>query len=59
MHEALFYEKKDNQALQCHLCPHECVIGEGKVGVCGVRKNQAGVLYSLNYGKITSLALDP
>ncbi|MBL7130514.1 MAG: AmmeMemoRadiSam system radical SAM enzyme [Candidatus Omnitrophica bacterium] len=59
MKEALFYETKDNLKVQCHLCPHNCLIAEGKLGLCGVRKNQKGKLYSLIYEEVTSLALDP
>lgn len=59
MKEALFYEAKDNLKVHCHLCPHNCIIAEGRIGLCGVRKNSQGKLYSLNYGEITSLNLDP
>ncbi len=45
--------------MHCHLCPHNCVISPGREGVCRARKNIDGVLYSMNYGKLTSLALDP
>ncbi|MBU2519955.1 MAG: AmmeMemoRadiSam system radical SAM enzyme, partial [Nanoarchaeota archaeon] len=45
--------------VQCQLCPRNCVIGEGKVGFCNVRKNKEGKLYSLVYGKFCSIALDP
>jgi len=59
MKEALFYQVKDNSRVQCFLCPHNCLISEGKAGLCGVRKNEKGKLYSLVYGQATSLALDP
>ncbi|MDD5006215.1 MAG: AmmeMemoRadiSam system radical SAM enzyme [Candidatus Omnitrophica bacterium] len=59
MKEALFYEAKDNSKVRCRLCPHNCLILEGKLGLCGVRKNQKGKLYSLIYAQATSLALDP
>lgn len=59
MKEALYYEAKDNLRVQCFLCPHNCLISEGQVGLCGVRKNQKGKLYSLVYGEVTSIALDP
>lgn len=45
--------------MHCYLCPHNCVINPGKLGACRARKNIEGDLYSLNYGKITSIALDP
>ncbi|MBW1759196.1 MAG: AmmeMemoRadiSam system radical SAM enzyme [Deltaproteobacteria bacterium] len=59
MKEAKFYEKLANEKIQCHLCAHECVINPGKRGICMVRENQAGVLYSLVYGKIISQSVDP
>ncbi|ERM91400.1 radical SAM protein [Caldanaerobacter subterraneus subsp. yonseiensis KB-1] len=57
--EAMFYEKLENNAVRCRLCPHNCYIPEGRYGVCGVRKNVGGRLFSENYGVITSIALDP
>lgn len=59
MKEAKFYEKLADEKVQCHLCAHECVINPGKRGICMVRENQAGVLYSLVYGKIISQSVDP
>ena len=57
---ATHWVKKDNGSeVRCLLCPHGCVISEGKQGRCRVRKNVAGKLYLLNYGLVTSLALDP
>ncbi|MFH0772431.1 MAG: AmmeMemoRadiSam system radical SAM enzyme [Candidatus Omnitrophota bacterium] len=58
MKEALYWGKKDDKA-RCHLCPHECKIVNGLVGICGVRRNIDGKLYSLVYGETTSIALDP
>lgn len=57
--EALFYEKLDKQKIGCRLCPHNCTISDGKVGICGVRKNTAGTLHTLIYGEVSSLAMDP
>ncbi|MBN1325933.1 AmmeMemoRadiSam system radical SAM enzyme [Candidatus Falkowbacteria bacterium] len=50
---AQFWTKKDNK-IQCQLCNHYCLISEGKVGVCAVRKNINGELHSLVYGKLIS-----
>jgi len=44
---------------QCTLCFHQCQLNEGQVGFCRARKNINGLMIPLNYGKITSLALDP
>ena len=59
MKEALFYNKEEAHAVQCFLCSHGCKIADGKQGICGVRQNQGGILYSLNYGKIISANVDP
>jgi len=59
MKEAMFYEKKAPPVVQCHLCFHRCTIKNGKRGICGVRENRDGTLYSLVYGKAISRAIDP
>lgn len=59
MEKAMFYKKKNGQQVQCQLCPHNCVIKEGSVGICRARKNEQGDLYSLNYGEISSSGVDP
>lgn len=59
MKEALFYNKTDNNRVQCKLCPHNCFISEGNIGACKVRKNHQGRLISENYGKISGYQLDP
>jgi len=57
--EARFYEKLEGTLVQCRLCNHRCRIVEGARGICGVRENRGGVLYSLVYGKLVSQAVDP
>jgi pyruvate formate lyase activating enzyme len=59
MKEAKFYEKLDGKKVQCLLCPQNCVISEGKRGLCRVRQNKDGKLYSLVYGTPCSTAVDP
>jgi len=59
MKEAWLYEKLESGHVRCHLCAHRCKIAEGKAGVCGVRQNTGGALYSLVYGKPISQAVDP
>ena len=59
MKEALFYTKLDNKKVRCLLCPHNCLILEGKRGFCGVRQNKEGKLYTLVYGRIVAASLDP
>lgn len=43
----------------CEICPHHCAIDEGKLGFCRARTNSAGKIACENYGKLTSIALDP
>jgi len=57
--EAMFYEKLADNKVQCTLCPWKCKISPGKGGFCGVRENRDGKLYTLIYGKLSSLAVDP
>ena len=55
----MFYEKVEGGACRCRLCAHGCVIGEGKRGICAVRENRGGRLYSLVYGKLIAMNVDP
>mgnify|MGYP000948680820 CR=1 FL=1 len=57
--EALFYDKLNNNTVQCQLCPRRCTIPLGQRGFCQVRQNQGGTLYSLSYGKLVSVHVDP
>lgn len=59
MKEALVYEKLDGTDLRCHLCAHNCLIKKGKRGICAVRENRDGILFSLVYGKVISMNIDP
>jgi len=55
----MFYKKGAHQSLNCSLCYHRCTIEEGQKGICGVRENRAGTLYSMVYGKSISENVDP
>ena len=44
---------------KCSVCFRHCEIPEGGLGFCGARTNRNGSVTASNYGKITSLALDP
>jgi len=59
MKEAMLYEKLEGKKVKCNLCNHHCVIPDGKRGICGVRENKGGILYTLNYGKIIAYHVDP
>jgi pyruvate formate lyase activating enzyme len=59
MKQARFWVKADDNKVRCFLCAHRCLIAESKTGVCGVRKNEGGVLYSLVWGRSISGNIDP
>lgn len=52
------YKKLDN-FVQCLACSHSCHIAVGKIGLCGVRRNDDGVLNLLVYGKPCVVHVDP
>jgi len=43
----------------CRLCAHQCRLPEGTAGICRVRKNISGTLYSLNSDHVVASHLDP
>ncbi len=43
----------------CDVCFRQCKIEEGQTGFCGGRTCQGGQIVAANYGRLTSLALDP
>ncbi len=59
MKEADYYKKLEDNKVQCSLCPHNCKIKNGAIGICRVRSNQDGTLISDNYGKVCSAGFDP
>jgi pyruvate formate lyase activating enzyme len=58
MKEAMFYKQLKN-AVKCGLCARGCIISENQTGFCRVRKNVKGKLYSLVYGRLVSVGVDP
>jgi pyruvate formate lyase activating enzyme len=59
MKEAMLYQSLDENVGLCTLCNHQCKIHEGKRGICGVRENRDGRLYSLVYGRVMAEHIDP
>ena len=57
--EAVLWEPAENRKVRCRLCNFRCLIAEGKLGHCYVRKNVGGKLYSLNYHKVCAANPDP
>ncbi|MCM8776626.1 MAG: AmmeMemoRadiSam system radical SAM enzyme [Candidatus Omnitrophica bacterium] len=58
-HRAMYYEKLSGGTVQCFLCPNRCILSIGQFGLCKARKNIDGELYSLVYGKIATVHVDP
>ena len=57
--EAVLYEKGEDRKVHCFLCSHHCTIPDGKVGICQVRENTGGVLYTHAYGELIAQNIDP
>jgi pyruvate formate lyase activating enzyme len=57
--EAMLVRNTDSETLQCQVCEHSCMLGPGKIGICGVRKNIDGKLYLTVYGDAIATHIDP
>ncbi len=59
--EALLWEPLRDRPgyVRCNLCARRCIIAPGRYGVCGVRRNIDGKLYTLVYGLLTAMNIDP
>ncbi len=57
--QALLYDKLDDQRVRCNLCAHRCAINPNRRGICGVRENRDGLLYSLVYATLIAENIDP
>jgi pyruvate formate lyase activating enzyme len=59
MKEAILYQRINKNTVRCQACSHYCTIALNKRGICGVRENKDGKLYSLVYGKACAVNIDP
>src|SRR3972149_4120597 len=59
MKEGFLYEKLENNKVLCNLCAHRCRIGEGKTGICGVRKNIVETAERYGCGSISYTYTEP
>ncbi len=57
--EALLYKKMEGNKVSCFLCSHHCRISNGKFGICNVRENRGGVLFTHAYGELIAQNIDP
>lgn len=56
---ALFWQPAAAGKIQCELCPHRCLIGQGQTGRCGVRAAANGALEARGYGLLSGVHSDP
>ncbi len=57
--EGVLFDRLPNNKVKCNVCSHRCTIAEGKVGICGTRKNIDGKIHTLIYNTVSSEAVDP
>lgn len=56
---ASYWDRLDNNKVKCQLCPADCLLTDGKVGICGSRFNRNGKLMTDNFGELVSACYDP
>ena len=59
MKRALLFSQLPDKKVKCRLCAHSCLVNNGHLGICRVRKNIKGELFSLSYDKIAAIHADP
>lgn len=57
--EALLYKKLEGNRVACFLCHHHCQIADGKFGICSVRQNKKGTLYTHAFAEVVAANIDP
>jgi pyruvate formate lyase activating enzyme len=57
--EAMLWRKTEGGKVDCFLCAHRCSVAPSKFGVCGVRENREGALFSHVYGEVIAAHIDP
>ncbi len=57
--EAKYYEVLDDNKVRCTLCPHYCIIRDGRLGICKTRQNIKGKLYTIAFGNPCAVHVDP
>lgn len=49
----------EGEKVRCRTCEHRCLLGKGSFGFCKTRQNIDGIIYSIIYGNISSISLNP
>lgn len=57
--EAMLYRSLEEKKVSCFLCHHRCEIADSKFGICGVRQNREGKLYTHVFGEVIAAHVDP
>ena len=55
----MLYRRAEGVKVDCFLCNHHCSISDGGYGICGVRENKGGSLYTHAYGELIAQHIDP
>ncbi len=59
MRTAMLWDELSDNCVHCRLCSHRCAISDGKRGLCQVRQNRGGTLYTLVSGRSIIQHVDP
>lgn len=59
MKQAMFQEPKEGKKVLCGVCSHRCIVAPEQRGICAVRENRDGTLYTLVYDRIIARNIDP
>ncbi|MEW5899953.1 MAG: AmmeMemoRadiSam system radical SAM enzyme [Acidobacteriota bacterium] len=57
--EAALWREAEARQVDCFLCAHRCHIAPSKFGVCAVRENREGKLFTHVYGEVIAAHMDP
>ncbi len=57
--ETILFKKLGDKKVKCNICQRRCIISESHTGWCGTRVNKGGILYSMIYGEVSSLSVNP
>lgn len=57
--EAMLYRSLSREKVECNLCNHRCQIAPQKFGICRVRQNKDGKLYTHVFGEVIAAHVDP
>lgn len=58
-HPAILFDRLPEKRAQCNVCQRRCKISDGKMGFCLTRVNRGGEVYSVIYGLVSAVAVDP